>query len=142
MIPTRFLGLDLSTQSLTAVLIDLSGEEIQQFSINFDETYPAYGTAGGVITGDDPTVVYADPRMWIAAVDDMLTLLNATGFTPRIRSIGVSAQQHGSVYLKANAADKLAHLDAAARLTPQLDGIFFKIHITGLDGLKHPPRMP
>ena len=42
-----FLGLDLSTQSITVVLIDMPGEDIQQFSINFDETYPTYGTGGG-----------------------------------------------------------------------------------------------
>jgi len=47
-----FLGLDLSTQSLTAVLISLSGGVTHQFSIPFDEAYPSFQTRGGVRVGE------------------------------------------------------------------------------------------
>ncbi|MBC8247183.1 MAG: hypothetical protein H8E81_06330, partial [Deltaproteobacteria bacterium] len=67
-----FLGLDLSTQSLTAVVIDRSGDFIEQFSINFDERYASYKTEGGVLIGEDPTVAHSDPNMWMEALDHML----------------------------------------------------------------------
>jgi xylulokinase len=94
-----YLGLDLSTQSLTAVIIDPLNAALQQHSINFDSRYPAYRTAGGVLIGDDPTVVHADPRMWIEALDDLMAWLKKKNLPPKISAIGVSAQQHGSVYL-------------------------------------------
>lgn len=50
----RFLGFDLSTQSLTAVVIDVIHGKIQQFSINFDSTYPAYRTQGGCSSTQTP----------------------------------------------------------------------------------------
>ena len=49
-----YLGLDLSTQSLTARVIDPSEGELQSFSINFDQAYPAYHTQEGVLFGNDP----------------------------------------------------------------------------------------
>ncbi len=122
--PRWFLGLDLSTQSLTAVLIDVSSGDIRQSAVNFDETYPAYGTKGGVVVGDDPTHVYADPRMWMEAVDDLMTELKHNGITPSISAIGVSAQQHGSIYLNSKAARRLADLNADEPLALQLEDIF------------------
>ena len=57
---SRFLGLDLSTQSLTALVIDLSEAAVVfHASVDFDDAYPSYGTSGGVLTGEDPKVVNA-----------------------------------------------------------------------------------
>jgi len=122
--PSRYLGFDLSTQSLTAVLIDPSEGVIQDIAIRFDETYPAYATRGGVIIGDDPTLVHADPRMWVEALDDMLGMLKASGRTATVRAIGVSAQQHGTVYLNAKAFGRLSSPDPDAPLSRQLGDIF------------------
>jgi xylulokinase len=119
-----YLGLDLSTQSLTAVVIDPASKELQQHAINFDSRYPAYQTAGGVIIGDDPTVVHADPKMWIEALDDMLAGLNKKNLSSKINAIGVSAQQHGSVYLNQDAAAVLSHLDPSRSLLEQIHMIF------------------
>jgi len=66
-----FLGLDLSTQSLTAVLISLSGGLTHQFSIPFDEAYPSFQTRGGVRVSESSSEVFADPRMWAQALDDI-----------------------------------------------------------------------
>ena len=94
----KFLGLDLSTQSLTALVIDLSEWSIAfQASFAFDETYPSYQTRGGVRVAQNPRVVRADPLMWAEVLDDMLNLLAQRGFTKQICGISVSAQQHGSV---------------------------------------------
>jgi hypothetical protein len=72
---SKFLGLDLRTQSLTALVIDPSEWSIAfQASFTFDETYPSYQTRGGVRVAQNPKVVRADPRMWVEALDDMLDL--------------------------------------------------------------------
>jgi xylulokinase len=119
-----YLGLDLSTQSLTAVVIDPLNKALQQHAMNFDSLYPAYQTAGGVIIGDDPTVVHADPKMWVEALDDMLAWLNKKSLSSKISAIGVSAQQHGSVYLNQDAAAVLSHPDPSRSLLEQTHMIF------------------
>lgn len=119
-----FLGLDLSTQSLTAVVIDLSNKEIRQNSLNFDDRYPSYKTEGGVIICEDPKVVHSDPRMWIEALDDILNWLKEKGLTAHIRGIGVSAQQHGSVYLNQDAPVALSLLNPSHKMLAQIQNIF------------------
>lgn len=119
-----FLGLDLSTQSLTAVVIEPAGGDLHRHAIHFDSCYPSYQTTGGVMIGADPALVHADPRMWIEALDDMLIWLKAKGITQSIRGIAVSAQQHGSVYLNRKAPSALSRLDPSKRLLPQLKQIF------------------
>ena len=122
---SRFLGLDLSTQSLTALVIDLSEADVVfHTSIDFDDAYPSYRTNGGVLTGDDPRVVHADPRMWVQAIDDLLGSLGRAGMTKEITGVGVSAQQHGSVYLNDRAWAALGTLNPGQPLVPQLEGVF------------------
>jgi len=123
----KFLGLDLSTQSLTALVIDLSDHILYRKSINFDETYPSYQTRGGVLAGEDPRVVCADPRMWIKAVDDLLLLLRHEGITKEVAALSVSAQQHGSVYLHSEAAARLKDLDHRKPLLEQTGDIFSRL---------------
>lgn len=124
MAETLYLGLDLSTQSLTAVVIDPLNKALEQHTINFDSAYPAYHTAGGIIIGHDPTVVHTDPRMWAEALDDMLAWLKKKTLSSKISAIGVSAQQHGSVYLNQDAAAVLSHLDPSRSLLEQIQIIF------------------
>ena len=119
-----YLGLDLSTQGLTAIIIEPQTGELKEVSINFDETYPDYGTRDGVLFGDGPDEVYADPRMFIEAVGDMLALLAEKQLTSRVAAIAVSAQQHGSVYLNHSAGGILIRLDADRNMLPQLEHIF------------------
>jgi len=122
--PRWFLGLDLSTQSLTGVAIDISQGDIRQFGVHFDASYPHYGTRGGVVIGDDPAHVHADPRMWMEAVDDLFAKLRDSGITASIEALGVSAQQHGSVYLNSDAEPRLANLNGAEPMALQLADIF------------------
>jgi len=108
-----YLGLDLSTQGVTAVVIEPANPELVRHRIDFDDRYPAYRTDGGVNVGQDPRVVHADPRMWLEALDEMCAWLKKRKLAERIRGIGVSAQQHGTVYLKSGAFQALAVADPA-----------------------------
>ena len=119
-----FLGLDLSTQSLTAVLISLSGGVTHQFSIPFDEAYPSFQTRGGVRVGESSSEAFADPRMWAQALDDILLLLKNSSLTGSIRAIGVSAQQHGTVYLKRTFEESLKRLDSSLPYHRQIQHVF------------------
>ena len=124
-----YLGLDSSTQSLTAILIDASEARpaiVWQRSLNFDETLPHYGTRHGVLPNADPRVARSSPRMWAEALDRMFALMSAEAGVDRSRlaAIAGSAQQHGSVYLSDAATSRLSSLDPARALVDQLDGIW------------------
>ena len=119
-----FLGLDLSTQSLTAMVVSPESGVVRQLSIHFDQGYPGYGTHGGVPPSYDPLRVHVDPLMWVEALDDTLSLLRREGLTGRIAAVAVSAQQHGTVYLNHLAETALAGLNPANALAPGIAGIF------------------
>ena len=119
-----FLGLDLSTQSLTALVISPHFGVVRQLSINFDRAYPGYGTRGGVPPSPDPLRVHVDPLMWVEALEDVLRLLQKEALTSRIAAMAVSAQQHGTVYLNHQAAGILAGLGPSSPLASGLAGIF------------------
>jgi xylulokinase len=130
-----YLGLDSSTQSLTALLLevdapvpgDASGRPprvVFEDSISFDDELPGYGTRHGVLPADDPAVAASPPLMWVEALDRMMSRLSASGIDlSRLAAISGSAQQHGSVYLNGHAAARLARLDASRPLAGQLGGV-------------------
>jgi xylulokinase len=117
-----YLGLDSSTQSLSAVVIDLAAREVVlDTSINFDERLPQFACENGVLPSDDPQVAHSDPLLWLAALDLLLEELPDHGIDlSQITAVAGSGQQHGSVYLKENAADVLRSLDPLRALAPQL----------------------
>jgi len=98
-----YLGLDSSTQSLTAIVIDADAdrrEVVFESSLQFDTALPQYGTQHGVLPHDDPSVAYSPPTMWTDALDIMLARVAASGLDiSRLAAIAGSAQQHGSVYI-------------------------------------------
>jgi xylulokinase len=119
-----FLGLDLSTQSITAVVIHLSGGTTHRLSVPFDDAYPAYHTRGGVVFGETPAEVLADPLMWAEALDSILTRLKDMNLTGSIRALGVSAQQHGTVYLNNTFVERLKGLDPSLPYHTQMQHVF------------------
>ena len=123
-----YLGIDASTQSLTAIVIEIEGgvrRVVFNQSLNYDRDFPEYGTTGGVLQGADGTV-YAPPAMWADALDRMLARLarSADVDVGSIRAISGSAQQHGSVYLNRHAPGIWQSLDPSAALAPQLTRTF------------------
>lgn len=123
-----YLGLDSSTQSLTATVIEIAGTArriVFEHVLEFDAAFPEYGTSHGVVASADGQTVTAPPAMWAAALDRMAGILAASGLDlSDIRAVAGSAQQHGSVYLAAEAGRALRELDPARSLVEQLDGTF------------------
>lgn len=116
-----FLGLDSSTQSLTAVLIDpASGRIACQHSVNFGNDLPQYQAPSGFIPGGVDGEVHADPRMWMDALDLLFLRLAEMADLSKIKMIAGSGQQHGSVYLDATYGERLASLDPGKCLNAQL----------------------
>jgi len=110
-----YLGLDSSTQSLTAIVLEVIGGRRQivlETSLSFDQALPQYGTHHGVLPGGEAGVVVSSPLLWVDALDAMLATVAASGVDlSQIAAIAGSAQQHGSVYLNASAPTVLARLD-------------------------------
>jgi xylulokinase len=121
-----FLGLDSSTQSLSAVVIDLDRRKVvYDQSLNFDRALPRYGTQNGVLSHRDPLVKHSSPLMWAEALDLMFARMKRDGVAlGKILAISGSGQQHGSVYLNDRAAAALANLRPQKSLVENLKGIF------------------
>jgi xylulokinase len=119
-----YLGLDSSTQSLTAIVIEVLGsrrEIVFESSLVFDEACPQYGTRNGVLPRSDPAVAVSSPVMWAEALETMMTRVarDVPGLR-RLSAVAGSAQQHGSVYLNRDAAARLEALDPAKNLAQQV----------------------
>lgn len=124
-----YLGFDLSTQSLTAIAIEIEGARRQvifERSLGFDADLPHYRTSNGVLPQRDPSVATSSPRMWAEALDRMMGIIaRESGIDlSHIRAISGSAQQHGSVYLDSSAVETLANLHPETPLVDQIQGIF------------------
>jgi xylulokinase len=102
-----FLGLDSSTQSLSAMIIDTaSGRVVLDESLNFGKALPEYRSPSGFLEHEDARIKHADPLMWVAALDKLLGQLKAQGTDfSRIEGISGAGQQHGSVYLNRSLSD-------------------------------------
>jgi xylulokinase len=120
-----YLGLDCSTQGLTAIVVEIDGDSrrvVFNSSLNFDRDFPEYQTTGGVRRGADTSEVFASPLMWADALDRMMARIARAADLDisRLAAIGGSAQQHGSVYLNDRAPAAWRTLDPTAPLAPQL----------------------
>ena len=127
-----YLGLDSSTQSVTATAVEIDDNYsdrrtiLFERSFRYDEMLPAYGTQHGVLRSSDPRIVHAPPLMWSEALDRIVAdLAREAGVDWRgLRAISGSAQQHGSVYVNARAAQRLGRLDPSQPLVEQLSDVF------------------
>ena len=120
-----FLGLDSSTQSLSAVVIDLDSHQVvYEKSLNFDRALPGYKTQNGVLPHRDPLVKHSSPLLWADALDQIFAAMKAAGVAlGEILAISGSGQQHGSVYLNRTAAAALKGLNPKKSLVQNLRGV-------------------
>ena len=64
-----FLGLDLSTQQLKAILLADDSAIVHEASVHFDRDLPHYATVNGAITGPASGEVTSPVEMWLEAID-------------------------------------------------------------------------
>ena len=127
-----YLGLDSSTQSLSAIVLDIDANGrrvVFEESLAFDETFPEYGTSHGVLPGADPAVAVSSPLMWAAALDRMMARLAASIELPRLAAAAwqrVPERGRGGGAGRARsrpAAGGAGAADAVARRLANLDGL-------------------
>ena len=116
-----FLGLDSSTQSISALIIDpTTGTVIADESVNFGDDLPQYGAPSGFIPGGKGGEVHSDPLMWLDALDLLFSKLAEKADLSSVSVIAGSGQQHGSVYLSPGFEETVGKLDATQGLSAQL----------------------
>ena len=110
------LGIDASTQSLSAVLLDeKTGEILWNRSLAYrdDPRLVGFGFEHDtmIIPPREAGEAEQPPRLFIAALDALFSDLKAAGFdTAAIAAINTSGQQHGHVYLNDQAKALFARL--------------------------------
>ncbi|KAL2270442.1 hypothetical protein VTJ83DRAFT_2626 [Remersonia thermophila] len=120
-----YLGLDLSTQQLKAVVIQSDLHVVADAKVEFDKDFGAkYGVTKGVIINKEEGEVFAPVAMWLESLDLVLERLSKTAPLHRIRGISGSCQQHGSVYWSRQADALLGGLTAEKPLVEQLKDAF------------------
>ena len=118
-----YLGLDSSTQSVKATIIDAEkGEIVASAAVNFSTELPKYGCPNGVLPNADPLVKHSNPLMWLEALDLVLEKLkSAKAPLDMVMGISGSGQQHGSVYLNSKFEGILENLNPALPLADQIE---------------------
>lgn len=115
------LGLDASTQSCSAIIIDpANGTIIAEDTINFGEHLPQYNSPLGFIPDGADGEVHSDPCMWLDALELLFDKLSKICDLSQVSAISGAGQQHGSVYLKSNWFDVVATLQPNSSLSAQI----------------------
>jgi len=117
----HWLGIDASTQSVSALLVDEKGAIIAKDSVNFGSDLPDYKAPQGFLESSTPGEVHADPLMWLDALDLCLSRIVAAGVDfSNVRGISGAGQQHGTVYLNEKWPNCLLQLDSEKSLADRI----------------------
>ncbi|KAJ7066949.1 actin-like ATPase domain-containing protein [Mycena amicta] len=123
-----FLGLDLSTQQLKAVLITEDAQVVHESAVHFDNDLPQYNTQNGAIRGPLNGEVTSPVAMWLDAFDLLMHRMQSAGVRfSDIAAISGAGQQHGSVYWSDSAVTLLSSLNPVLPLREQLSPTAFSI---------------
>ena len=127
-----YLGIDVGTQSLTAILVEVprshgDGEDraegiASRVGVHYDTELPQYGTVNGQLPNEDPAIGRVPPCMWLEALDLAFERLGP-GACRDVRGVSVSGQQHGSVYLRPGAEAALQSLTPTRGLAEQIEPV-------------------
>ena len=94
-----YLGFDLSTQQLKAVVV--TSDLVVQHSalFDFDTDAADFGIKKGVLVNESEGEVFAPVAMWLRAIDVVLERLKSDGIDfARVKGISGAGMQHGSIY--------------------------------------------
>ncbi|KXJ97494.1 hypothetical protein Micbo1qcDRAFT_191950 [Microdochium bolleyi] len=124
-----YLGFDLSTQQLKAIVVASDLTVVSEAKVDFDADFAAkYNIKKGVLTDEAEGEVFAPVALWLESLDLVLTRLRDTGCPiSQIKGVSGSAQQHGSVFWNDTATAALKALDGAGGkkgLLEQLENVF------------------
>lgn len=112
-----YLGLDLSTQSLTAVAVDNIGSQMYTESVNFDSDLTHHKTP----VYRKPPIATTRTTLFLEALDALFGKMLQQQFPfARVRGVSGAAQQHGSVYLTGQFLASLASLNSELSLLTQI----------------------
>ena len=119
------LGLDSSTQSLSAFVIDIdTAEKCFEHSIDYraDERTMGFGIGEDyILPPKSDGEAEQPPLMYMASLDAMFDDMRESGVAlENIVAINTSGQQHGHVYLNKNAGIILSNLQRAESCTLEL----------------------
>ncbi len=120
------LGIDASTQSLSAILMNASTAEIlwsRSLAYRDDPRLLGFGFEHDsmVIPPREPGEAEQPPRLFIAALEALFSDLKSAGFDgSAIAAINTSGQQHGHVYLNEQAKVSFARLRNATSASENL----------------------
>ena len=115
------LGIDLSTQGVTALLVDTDrGALLARARAAFGPDFPSRGHPDGFLPGGASGEVHADPLLWLDGLQLALDRLAASADLSQVAALAVSGQQHGSVYLADGFATALADADSSQSLAAKL----------------------
>ncbi|MCP4756230.1 MAG: hypothetical protein GY866_35660 [Proteobacteria bacterium] len=116
------IGIEFSTQSVKMVVLDLKKTEVAYKGFfEYDTTFPAYGTRGGVLPADVPEIRHTSPLMLMEALDSTFEKLSADGIDlSRVGTVKTDCMQHCSVYTNRSFEEAVAGLDARSNLVEQL----------------------
>ncbi len=126
-----YLGIDVGTQSLTAILVEAPQPEsraaedralriVSRVGVHYDAELPRHGTVNGQLVNEDPAIGRVPPCLWLEALDLAFEKLGAD-VCREIRGVSVSGQQHGSVYLRSGAEAVLRSLTPEQGLAEQIE---------------------
>ena len=113
--PRLALGLDSSTQSLSAVVIDIdTAEKCFEHSLDYraDTRLNQFGIGEDyILPPREEGEAEQPPLMYLASLDALFTDMREAGVAlENIVAINTSGQQHGHVYLNRNAANTFSNL--------------------------------
>ncbi|HIQ22893.1 MAG TPA: carbohydrate kinase [Planctomycetes bacterium] len=116
----RYLGIDSSTQSCSAIVIDTDRSEVVlDLSVHYGEELPHYDSPNGYLYPEDSVAQHSNPLMWVEGLELLFARGREAGFDwSSVAGVACSGQQHGSVYLNAGYTE--ATWDPAVPLVDQV----------------------
>jgi len=117
-----FFGIDVSTQSITGIIINIESTQILfHETLNYDQYFAKYDIKNGVKYFEDPKVIHSYPMLWVDALELLFQKIrDKKNLLTRIKAISGSAQQHGTVYVNSNFLNTLKSLNIEKGLSTQL----------------------
>jgi len=117
------LGIDFSTQSVKALVLDVRGADVVHAdSFEYDTAFPNYGTKGGVLQTRHPATRHTSPFILIEALDLAFSRLQKSGVElGRIGTVKIDAMQHCTVYANASFGERVGSLSHGQDLLSQLE---------------------